>query len=372
MPSPEREAHPSDRSERWCYRQVSGPAGGSYIYNADQEKVRPEMALLRTSQGMINQGSLGAGVVRYLSVPYRKFNPFSVPLEEPRGRHPVPTPLSAAFNESADTVLALLQTAKPEESAITTEGRFSASASYRPWRGFWWPYKGLPMVRPLSKLDSYARSRDGGSSAAAWESSHHASHGIWWEGHCNGWAAAAILRPEPRSIRVDDASGESFRVSDLKGLVSEADYCAPSAFFGYRNNDSSGVSPSDFHQALLHYIGQLHKPIAFNVDNNGPVDNRVISSYEMSMDRSGDGYVVTTTIHFHYYDSSLSDAVGTAPMTSKTYRYTLVSGNDNEIAAGGTWLSDHPGFVWVPLSTGGRCREGNPKVNSSYVDALAR
>jgi hypothetical protein len=370
-PSPASESNPGQRSERWCYQNISGTEGGTYIFNGDNKQVRPELALLKTKSGLLKQGSLSAGKVSVQSVKFRNFNPLSVPLEEPKDRRAESAELTAEFITSQNSVLALLQQAKALEGDLrTVEGLSSANANYMPWRGYWWPLKGLPIVGPMRKYDSFAsvRGEDGG--VAAWEGTHHVSHGIWWEGHCNGWIAAAILRPEPRSIRVDNQSGSNFTISDQKGLLSEADYCAKAAFFGFRHDHSSGIDPVSFHNALIHYIGQLHKPIAFNIDNNGPIDNRGISGYNMDIRRSGHGFIVTTTLRVHEYDGSISEDPGIAHIVSKTYQYSLVA-DENDTLTGGSWLSESPGFVWVPLSSG-TCDSGNPNIKEQLLGSILR
>ena len=74
----------------------------------------------------------------------------------------------------------------------------------------------------------------------AWEILNHYSPagGSWW-GHCNGWAAAAILTNEPTQSLDVEAGGHAltFTSADLKGLVTEAYYSQHSHFYGERYND---------------------------------------------------------------------------------------------------------------------------------------
>ena len=372
---PEREARPSPRTERWCYQDIQTAGGGAFIYNADSAVVRPELALVRHANGILTHGSLQAGKVTMHSVRFAQFNPFPVPLDEPRHLAASAAPQSRAFTESADAVLAaLLRAENPNPATLAVSpGVTAAQASALPWRGFWWPMKGQPMIGPLSKYDAFVGARDRNPGAAAWESSHHVSHGIWWEGHCNGWAAAAIMRAEPSSPRIDSNSGQSFRVSDLKGVLTEEDYCANAAMFGHRWRRSGDVlvTPEEFHKALTYHVGQLHKLIAFNERADGVVDNRVISSYDMSVANSGPGEVtVTTSVRLHTYDGQRVESPGVAPSYTRVYKYTLQQSPDGAVS-GGRWLSAMPGFVWVPLSPG-KCSAGDPYLSESYIGSLTQ
>jgi hypothetical protein len=371
---PEREAHPSARVERWCYQTLKNN-GGTYIYNADKEKVRPELALVRAANGVLTHGSLQSGHVTMHSVRAGKFNPFPVPLEEPRHMAQVDS-VSAALAASAGEVLGQLTAAanpNPPESLTASVGTFTATADALPWRGYWWPMKGQPMIGPMSKYDSYSASRGSNPGAASWESSHHVSHNIWWEGHCNGWAAAAVLRNEPRESYTDSNSGTSFRVSDQKGILTEEDYCANAAFFGhrYRGPGDVLVSPAEFYHAFTYYLGSLHKLVAMNEDSNGVVDNRVISSYTMTTAQSAPSQLtVTMVLRVHNYDGSRVEAPGVAPSYMRTYRFTLEQDAEGNVS-GGQWLSAMPGFVWVPLSPG-KCADGNPRMSEGMIGGMMR
>src|SRR4051812_19754534 len=67
-----------------------------------------------------------------------------------------------------------------------------------PWAGTWWPYSEDGTVQADRLYDTIT----GRGGAADWELSNHGSSlpGLqgWW-GHCNGWAAAAVLFEEPRA-----------------------------------------------------------------------------------------------------------------------------------------------------------------------------
>src|SRR4051812_25694677 len=70
-----------------------------------------------------------------------------------------------------------------------------------PWVGPWWPYS-AGGIQDAANLYEKASGKTG---AVSWESSNHGPETPelqdWW-GHCNGWAAAAALFPEPLALRV--------------------------------------------------------------------------------------------------------------------------------------------------------------------------
>src|SRR5262249_29147455 len=95
-----------------------------------------------------------------------------------------------------------------------------------PWSGWWWPtgYFPSPLAAeggPLDKFDRYIGSLGfPNPGAKSWEAIHHFKPGCSWCGHCHGWAAAAILEPEP--TRPGRIGMIDFTVADLKGLLTEA------------------------------------------------------------------------------------------------------------------------------------------------------
>jgi competence ComEA-like helix-hairpin-helix protein len=91
----------------------------------------------------------------------------------------------------------------------------------------------------------------------------------WW-GHCNGWAAAAILTNEPTESVYSDINGQqvAYTTADLKGLFSEAHYSTRSRFYGARYNgeedDVTDLSPKAFHQLVTYYIREMGVPMVFD------------------------------------------------------------------------------------------------------------
>lgn len=375
--SPMAESNASPRSEAWCYERTNDPKG-MYIYNIDDDMVKPELALLVDEQGIITHASLIQDKITYHKVASSEFNPFSVPLKEPTQLSQVPESYAANYQASAKEVLENLRHA--EISTIATKDTFRisdnevqpfASASFQPWRGYWWPYRNFPLSGPLSRYDSFVQNRTGiNPGTHSWESSHHFYKGISWEGHCNGWAASAILRSEPKSTH--SGNGISFSVSDIKGLLAEKDYCANVAFFGTRYNGSGNISdiaPALFHRTLVYYIKTLRKPVAMDYKRDAPVDNHIASAYSMTLTRINyNTFDVVANLTMHKYDSSRINTPGIAPTYTRTYHYRLVvDSSGNPIS--GTWISTNPDFLWVPLSPT-TCNGNNPRVSGNWVDVI--
>ena len=365
------------RSETWCYQKLTRPMGATYIYNADGDKVRAELAMVIEADGIMTHGSLLAGQLTVHKVRAKEFNPFPVPLAEPMHLSNIPAAAIDSLDESARDVLEYLISQPSTIETFTLDDQaFVPNASSRvlPWRGYWFPYKSQQMSAVLRKYDQFVRSRTGSSpGASAWEASHHRYTGTWWEGHCNGWAASSVLRAQPRATRHDPTSGVSFSVSDQKGLLAETDFCSNYSFFGDRyeggGDNRRDIEPALFHKTLTYYVGKLGKPVAMDYRSDTAVDNHIVSGYSMNMQKTGaNTYSVTAKLRVHKYDSSRIDTPGVAPVYTRTYKYTLrTDAGGNPIS--GRWISENPDFLWVPLSPAS-CASNNPRLDRRHVSEL--
>jgi competence ComEA-like helix-hairpin-helix protein len=146
-------------------------------------------------------------------------------------------------------------------------------------------------IDELSPMDKYALHRylDGQRSPnpfflSAWEllnswaADEDGDNG--WFGHCNGWAAAAILESEPRepvTVRAADGTSFTYETADLKGLTSELHYNVYSRFYGARYNregdDRADLHPKPFHQLITFYLRDQQVPLVFDTDSGAPVWN---------------------------------------------------------------------------------------------------
>lgn len=372
------------RSETWCYRNLENAPGSRMVFNVDGLRTRPEMSILVEPGGFLTHASLLAGELTVHKVRSDDFNPFQIPLEEPHGLEPVLLPSDAGLERSVEEAERVLRGSGVSMEVLNLrEGSIRASVPPRalPWRGFWWPYRNQTISgrsdSPLAKYDRFVQASTGRNpGAAVWENQRNRYKGVHWEGHCNGWAAASILRAEPRAPRRDPVSGVVFTVSDQKGILSENDYCVQHAFFGSRNrgratDDARDIRPDLFHQTLQYYIGQLGKPVAFDYNAGSSVDNHVISGYQMDIRRTGAGrFAVVTRVTVHGYDSSKIEIPGVAPTYERTYRYNLFTDASGRLT-GGSWSSANPDFLWVPLSPRD-CSTHNPRVVEEWTARIMR
>lgn len=109
-----------------------------------------------------------------------------------------------------------------------------------------------------------------------------------WFGHCNAWAAAAIIEPEPRrSVTVD---GITFTGGDVKALITEGWMEIQSSFWATRNNahdtdeDRADVSfrdmtPAGFHILFADQIGLRDKSFVIDRYTGSQVWNQPVKAY---------------------------------------------------------------------------------------------
>ncbi len=144
--------------------------------------------------------------------------------------------------------------------------------------------------------------------ATEWEIYNHGKgqFGVqsWW-GHCNAWAGAATVEPEPRhKVTVD---GVEFTPGDVKGLITEAYMEMQSSFWGSRNNyhgdedareaiDFKDMTPAQFHILFADMLG--NKDASFVIDRytGDQVWNQPVKGYKSEVEVLNDGQPVTKAI----------------------------------------------------------------------------
>jgi hypothetical protein len=249
-------------------------------------------------------------------------------------------------------------TARVPELAHRAEGQ----SSRQPWSGWWWSVSGAgPALDsfggPLWKYDRAVLATRGESPGTReWEASElsPAGLGLLWAGHCNGWAAAAILEEEPQTPR--EFGGINFTVGDQKGLLSDLHF-ADSASWAYGGNDD--LNPADFHRMLLTWMGEQKKAmiVTFRIG-----DNEIWSypAYRFQLQygpdpKDPDWSVVETTVWLVDNDVP-PDFVGARHWPSndgKEFRYRIKGPVENPTDGMWTGISEngrfsHPYQIWHP------------------------
>lgn len=286
-----------------------------------------------------------------------------------------------------------------------------------PWVGFWWPYSSGG-IHDSAGLYEKATGKIG---AVSWESANHGEKtpGLqdWW-GHCNGWAAAAALFPEPIAPRVVD--GIEFGIADQKALLSEIAMDVDADFFGTRNDDDDPSSPSfqdvfpdQFFLVVTNYVGN-GLSVLLDRYTGSQVWNQPIAAYAHSPitpanvllpDPSAPGVTrvnMTTQIWWARDDVQTGAVTGQFlykdddSFQSRVYHYELwldgpvkfardgqmlSSGNvilakNGQTVTGGAWkgmsddvMDSHPDYLWAPHRVGEAKNYSNPAIDATWVIA---
>jgi len=261
---------------------------------------------------------------------------------------------------------------------VNNDLRFRGEAKTPPWSGWWWPFHiSLPNHLydprgPMDKYDSLSVAQGlSNPGTRAWERENHFANqpGQEWYGHCNGWAAASILEPEPRKTQTIDRI--SFNPQDIKGLLSEWHWWDPAiSYYGTRYdgpaNNINDINPQEFHQAIINFIGKKGLPIIMDISggtqeiNNPQIWNYPAYQYQMEYSPEvNNPERIHVRCQIWLASSTQPDYLGTAPML-KTYYYWISKDTLQPTAGGweksnaGSWdtfgdsQKDHPDFLWYP------------------------
>ncbi|MCC7366962.1 MAG: hypothetical protein IT306_00980 [Chloroflexi bacterium] len=240
---------------------------------------------------------------------------------------------------------------------------FGGEAQRKPWSGWWWPANdvvGGPRLfdldGPLARYDRYVESLGKPDpETVAWERAEIRFSGLAWAGHCNGWAAAALLEPEPSRERT--VNGMTFSVADQKGLLTSYHFADAAAWAV--GSEQVDVGPADFHRAVTAWIGGERKGAVFTYR---PVGEEIWSypAYKFETEIGPDPqeanlWRVRTTVWL--VDNNVpAGFVGSSPWPAaagKVLEYTL-TGPDPHRPTGGAWSPRtdgrfaRPFMVWYP------------------------
>lgn len=183
----------------------------------------------------------------------------------------------------------------------------SAILSPQPWVGYWWPYvgsgiaNGLRDPENLSPADKYdaaykrflrsqGKSTENYQAAADWERAYHGpglAHVASWWGHCNGWAASALMIPEPDGPKI--IQGVRFDVRDQKALLAESWMEFSGDFLGNRVDSDTDFSsaafwdvvPAQFHLLLADVVSRQNLGIILDRYTGQEIWNQPLVAYQI-------------------------------------------------------------------------------------------
>jgi hypothetical protein len=250
----------------------------------------------------------------------------------------------------------------PEE-AVTPQRPPIADAELiaKPWSGWWWPAfggAGPTLYTPGSPLDKYDHVVEAVTGinphTRDWERSHNYFPSALWSGHCNGFAAAALIEPEPTQGHA--WADTAFSVADQKALLVAYHY-ADSAAWTFGENGS--VAPADFQRALLYWLGLRGQGFVLTYDmGGGELWSYPVYKFDAAWGPDPvvpDRWHVTARIWMADMDVA-PDFVGMKPYPAsegKLFTYTL--DGDPLDPDGGSWEGPsasgrfaHPGRIWYP------------------------
>ena len=380
----------------WCYeKKIINTQQFEFVYRQDVSPYSPELSLLSelNNQGKVvsvTHAAISRGKIGYFKSRLSDFNPLGVPstLNAALAEGKVVSdrsPFSDASNQLDQGFLRLLFSNPIVLDAQVREGVFESSLpeAQQPYRGYWWKSDELAQGErsPLAKYDAFVEKASGRNpGSTVWEKQHHSEDSVGWSGHCNGWAAASVLYPEPTKFLWDPVSQNFFFPSDLKGILAESSFCANWAFYGHRYWGNPGdelrdIHPDLFHKVLVYYLDQIKKPIALDYYRDEKVDNNVVTGYRFEITRESGNphrFHVDAKLKRHDYDHDRDERSGKAPSAMKgIYHYTLEVDDAGQIT-GGEWdtRSDNPDFLWVPLSPSENCTSRNAGMELAWVNKI--
>lgn len=245
-------------------------------------------------------------------------------------------------------------------------------AAKTPWSGWWWPASLQPYTPPylfgangpLAKYDAYvAKGGAPSPDTQDWERQHitYNDPTLFWAGHCNGWAAAALLEPEPTTPVT--ARGVTFSVGDQKGLLSDYHF-ADTPVWEY-GSTAEALKPQDFQRMVVQWLGEKH--LGFIIDDYTTSDQ--IESYPVyrfhlvyipdPVDPNKTHVQLTLWMASYHVDANIVGMQPYPDANGQRFDYFIYGPKDNP--TGGAWegvslqgKQGHPRFIWYP----------NPKVRN--------
>lgn len=264
------------------------------------------------------------------------------------------------------------------------------STTIKPWSGYWWPmlegsgYNLYAENGPLHKYDQYVLNLTGTNpspTAREWEYDNNRTtnpDNTWW-GHCDGWAAASILDPEP--IVPVNLLGIHFTVGDRKGILTtwrtEGRYATVWGNIYRRDTDDiNDIYPYEFVTVLIQHIVNRDLPVLADLFTGGEIWNYPVYGYRLTeLSQNGDGTADFNVRIYYASDGVDRDYVGTKRL-SRGLDFRCQVDEEGNFTDGpsewlGTSLDKHPDFLWFPAPTPLENSARNAGLEKEHVYAIA-
>ncbi len=262
----------------------------------------------------------------------------------------------------------------PVTRTVEVTNRLAGAAAKIPWSGWWWPRGGNYPQKlynkpgPMTKYDQI-----NGTSAREWEYVHHRTTDPardWW-GHCQAWAAAAIMEPQPQARIVN---GVAFSQDDVEALYTEAWSEHRGQQWGSRYKDQGldseeykDVHPAEFDEQVRYWIGEQQRALIMDFTTGREVWNYPVYAFERTSTFEGNTEYVTMRIR------RAEPVYGVTGTVSKvhTFYYTLrPGGNGVWQNPSGSSVNTHPDYIIRLTRHGGDY--DNPYIKLETLDRLFR
>ncbi len=258
----------------------------------------------------------------------------------------------------------------PVTRTVEITNRVSGTAAKIPWSGWWWPRRETYAQKlynnpgPLTKYDKI-----NGTSAWAWEYEHHRTTDPaqdWW-GHCQAWAAAAIMEPQPQGRTID---GVEFSQDDVEALYAEAWSRHRGQQWGSRYKDQglnseeyTDVYPAEFDEQVRYWIGEQRTALLMDFTTSRAVWNYPVYAFERTSTFEGNAEYVTMRIR---RAEPVYGATGTVSKVH-TFYYTLRPGTDGVwYNPSGSSVNTHPDYIVKVTRRGGDHQNPYIKLDTLY------
>ncbi len=384
----------STASEIWCYQKNGNQ---TLIFDPDNiDEKRTSVLVNQNSNGSISSAkTLTSNSGNFVIVESfdQSIAPLNVPLTldraaqigqrvaitlGPNDQQDLST-IYRDYSNSTATVInkSLYQISEGESEHFLPESR-------QPWVGHHFDYSQRNMWSgfqpPLTTYDQIIKVRTGvDPESRVWEQAYHSLDYVPWGGHCNGWAAAAVLYNEPSTVKWSDELQQKIEISTQKGWLVESSFCVRWSFYGRRyrqtGDDLNEIDPAKFHKVLLYFLKAQNRPVAMDYFNDDSVDNAVITGYKFEIEKdpqTPNRYKIVTTLKVHEYQQVRTEDVGIAGSSDWVYEYFLNT-TPTGLIVDGEWAGSrsNPDFLWVPLAQS-QCGRENPRITHRWVEKLIR